>query len=153
MITDLVDASKEVLETMAFAKIEGWQSGRPPTVVSGYHLTGMVGLTGALTGLIAIHCDKDFALRLASNMLGDETLENERVVLDAVGEVANMIAGSFKMRLSSNGTPVNISLPSVVSGSDYRVENPSQTRREVIEFQSDFGAFFLELVVENGHAD
>ena len=151
MNSDLVDAGREVMETMAFAKIGNWQAGELPAALSGYHLTGMVGLTGGLTGMLAFHCDKEFALRVASNMLGDETLENERVVFDAIGEVTNMIAGSLKLKLSVNGQAISISLPSVVIGNDYRVENTTQTRREVVHFESDYGDFFLELIVENGH--
>ena len=56
--------------------------------------TAMVGLAGALCGVLTIRCDAKTAGQVAKSMLGD-TADSEQQVADALGEVCNMIAGNF----------------------------------------------------------
>jgi chemotaxis protein CheX len=40
-------------------------------------------------------------------------------VSDALGEIANMTAGSFKLYLTKSGADIRLSTPSVVTGEEY----------------------------------
>src|SRR5215467_12884830 len=57
-------------------------------------LTAIVGLAGSLCGLFCIRCSKETGKALAGKMLGSD-LGPEDQVLDALGEICNMLAGSF----------------------------------------------------------
>jgi hypothetical protein len=57
--------------------------------------TAMVGLAGALCGILTICCDAKTAALIARNMLGD-TAKSAEEVGDALGEICNMIAGNFE---------------------------------------------------------
>lgn len=61
--------------------------------------TAMVGLAGALCGILTVGCDAKTAALVAKRMLGD-TAESEEQVADALGEICNMIAGNFESGLA-----------------------------------------------------
>ena len=54
-------------------------------------------------------------------MLGVPVEEAGPQAWDAMGEVCNMVAGSFKAKLGEVGESSMLSVPSVVSGRDYRL--------------------------------
>ncbi|MGB9235998.1 MAG: OmpA family protein [Terriglobales bacterium] len=58
--------------------------------------TAMIGLAGALCGILTLCCDRKTARGLASCMLGPEIADSEEQVSDALGEICNMIAGNFE---------------------------------------------------------
>ena len=62
-------------------------------------------------------------------MLGMEVTEIDADVHDALGEIANMIAGSFKHHFSNGGSDVKLSTPSVLNGKEYVISagNPADT--------------------------
>lgn len=57
--------------------------------------TAMVGLAGALCGILTICCSAETAREIARCMLGD-AVDSEDQVSDALGEVCNMVAGNFE---------------------------------------------------------
>lgn len=82
-------------------------------------LSACVQITGAWTGAVRLDCSRRFASRTAAAFLGLSELEVPREqMLDALGEVTNMVAGSVKPLLPG---PCQISLPSVVDGTHYEL--------------------------------
>ena len=69
-------------------------------------ITAMVGFAGFFNGLVSLHVPRPLALRFTSSMIGMEVTEMGADVNDALGEIANMIAGSFKHHLSKEGHEV-----------------------------------------------
>jgi CheY-specific phosphatase CheX len=59
--------------------------------------TAMVGLAGALCGILTVCGDGKTARRIAQGMLG-ETCDSEDQAADALGEICNMITGNFDAR-------------------------------------------------------
>lgn len=92
-------------------------------------ISALVGLAGVHNGLVSLHMPVEQALNATSNMLGMAVTEVNDDVNDAMGEIANMIAGSFKQHLSKSGVDIQISTPSVVHGKEYIISignNPDQ---------------------------
>jgi hypothetical protein len=58
-------------------------------------LTAIVGLAGALCGVVTVRCAVETAGQIARGMLGDASA-SETQVADALGEMCNMIAGNFE---------------------------------------------------------
>ncbi len=85
-------------------------------------LTACVHLTGAFEGATLVFCTARLARRMSSVMFETpaEALSVEDVQ-DALGELANMIAGNVKPLLEGSS---RLSLPSVVEGLDYRMIVP-----------------------------
>ena len=64
---------------------------------------------------------------------------------DAVGELANIIAGAAKADLQ--GLNVTISLPSVVVGTNHKVTTPKDIPSIVIPFSCTHGEFVVEVCI------
>jgi chemotaxis protein CheX len=80
--------------------------------------TAMVGLAGALCGIMTVCCDANTARQIATCMLGDATGSEEQAA-DALGEICNMITGNFKNKLAGTDEHCMLSVPSVISGGKY----------------------------------
>lgn len=112
-------------------------------------LTAMVGLAGSHSGLVSIHVPWPLALSFTSLMLGMEVTEIDDDVNDAMGEIANMIAGSFKQHLSKGGKDIQLSTPSVVNGSDYTVTSAGDVENITLKFATDKEWFIVSLSLED----
>jgi chemotaxis protein CheX len=117
--TALEAATREVFEVMLGIPLRAVSDAEPPLVAD---LTVMVGLSGQLRGVLSLHCTAESACLWVSRMLGAEHAEFSQQVRDGIGEIANMVVGSFKRKLPP-GVDDNcmISTPTVISGSDYHL--------------------------------
>lgn len=112
-------------------------------------LTAMVGLAGTYNGLVSVHIPWQMAISFTSLMLGMEVTEIDDDVNDAMGEIANMIAGSFKQHLSKGGSDIHLSTPSVVNGTDYMVSTGSSIENITLKFATDDEWFMVALSIED----
>jgi chemotaxis protein CheX len=112
----LLEGAKEVFETMIFIDLE--ESLEEDQQIEGDSLLGSITFTNGIEGCLAIRCSISCARIIAANMLGIDTPEeiSEEDVCDALGEVTNMVMGSIKSRLQSNGSELLVSIPTVTRG-------------------------------------
>lgn len=111
-----------------------------------YPISGLIGLSGRASGMVVINLSREVALKSASAMLMTEITEIDDDVLDAVGELANMIAGQAKTDLEEY--ELSVGLPNVVTGEGHEVRFPSNTPPLCVAFQTDFGPLRLEVGFE-----
>ncbi|MEM6331073.1 MAG: chemotaxis protein CheX [Planctomycetota bacterium] len=111
-----------------------------------FPISGVIGLSGRAQGTVVINLSKEVALAAASHMLLEPKTEIDDEVLDAVGELANVVAGQAKVELEEY--ELSVSLPNVVTGEGHEIRFPSATPPLCVPFESDFGAFRLEVGFE-----
>lgn len=104
---------------------------------------GVIGLSGKMVGLCIVGFSKSVAVKAASHLLMMECNEITTDVTDAVGEIANMVAGGAKAQLEEH--ELRISLPSVIVGENYQVRFPSTSPPINIPFQCEWGEILLEV--------
>ncbi len=68
---------------------------------------------------------------------------------DAIGEIANMIAGNFKNKLSGMGDGCMLSVPTVITGSDYCCRSLSDTGPLEVTFGFEGAPIRVELEVHS----
>jgi CheY-specific phosphatase CheX len=117
----LESAAREIFSVMLGLPLQR-VTVEPPLVAD---LTVMVGISGPSRGIFGLHCTANTACRLAELLLGAETDEFDERVLDACGEVANMVAGVFKSKVPELGESCVLSVPTVISGADYHLHSVS----------------------------
>lgn len=123
-------AAREVFEIMLGCKLDV-----PPEEMSvPYQFTAMVGLAGELCGLLTLRCGSQSAALMASKMLGLEVKEEDQQMWDAIGEIANMIAGNFKNKLAGMADGCMLSVPTVITGSDYSCRSMADTAPLEVSF-------------------
>jgi chemotaxis protein CheX len=116
----LLDGAKEVFETMVFMTLEEVEGQRPDP--AGVTLLGTITFAGSLEGCLGVCCDMDGAKSIAAGMLcmdSPDELSDEDLV-DAMGEIANMVMGAVKTRIQNDVTNLMISIPAVVQGRELR---------------------------------
>lgn len=143
----IADITKGVFSTMVMLELVDQYPLTEP--VTNFHetITSMVGLAGSHTGVLAIHCPKALALRITSNMLGMEVEEIDDDVNDAMGEIANMVGGDVKHIFSPKGGDLNLSVPTVIYGSDYDLQSMSSAESLVIPFECAGDRFLLSFKI------
>ncbi len=83
--------------------------------------TAMIGLAGDICGILSFRCSSSSAALIAAKMLGTSEDVADASVRDALGEICNMVAGSFKGQLSDLTERCMLSVPTVVNGKDYHL--------------------------------
>jgi len=92
----------------------------------------LVTFTGEHSGIVAIFCTKGIALNITSNMLGVEATSVDQDTKDAMGEVANMIAGNIKNKICETYGAMHLSVPIVIAGQDLSISSVGTNKGENI---------------------
>jgi chemotaxis protein CheX len=108
-----------------------------------FDVSGIIGLSGRAQGSVAISFPRETALRAVSAMVGATFTEVDREVCDAVGEMANIIAGSAKKDVIE--LDLSIALPQIVVGKGHVLSCQSSIPVTVIPFNTAIGGFVVEL--------
>ena len=130
----IAEITKGVFATMVMLDVVDREPLTEPVITFHDTITSMVGLAGSYSGILAIHCPKNLALKITSSMLGMEVTDIGDDVNDAMGEIANMVGGDVKHIFSPKGSDINLSIPTVIYGSDYVLESMSSAESLVMPF-------------------
>jgi chemotaxis protein CheX len=109
---------------------------------------GTVHISGDWAGSVVVECPAAFARLVAASMFGsgpDEVAEDE--VVDVVGELANMAGGNVKALLEGDA---QLSLPTVVRGSDFRVVVPGTHLSRSLAYECEGHTFEVRVLSKDG---
>ena len=145
LIVPFVNSVREVFTKMVnvTTTVTGVQiKGNPaPT----YDVSGIIGFSGEVTGSVVVSFQKEAAIRLVAALAGMEIEFGTPDFADAIGELANMIAGSAKKAFG--GT--SISLPTVVIGAGHTIGRMNDVPCILIPCASPDGVFAVEMNVKS----
>ncbi|NTV14017.1 MAG: chemotaxis protein CheX [Desulfobulbaceae bacterium] len=140
---NIINNTKEVFSSMLGMEVtpqEAIEAGMTHT----NSISGIIGLAGSVKGMLAVHAPEKVALSITGGFLGMEVEEINEDVQDAIGELANMLAGGVKLTLTDNSSEIKLSVPSVIYGDTYNVSAPSKAITFIIPFSIDSGLFYVE---------
>jgi chemotaxis protein CheX len=110
----------------------------PETVTAAVHFVGQ------WRGAVLVECHAAQAIDFAVRFMGiDRPPALDGDVRDVMGELANMVAGNLKSLLPRG---VDLSMPSVVEGSDYSLHICGVGAIERMTFASEVGDFRVTLI-------
>jgi chemotaxis protein CheX len=139
--SELAQIVESVFGTML--KLDVAQCG-DPWFPSEDRLTSTIHLAGDWSGAVLLECSEQQACRIAGRFLDmDPPDAVDDDVRDVLGEMANMIGGNLKCILSPG---IQLSMPSVIIGSDYSLRVCGSKVRERFGFQSVEGIFWITLL-------
>ena len=145
----IVEVTKEIFETMIMLEVEAGEPLTEHVSKFTFSLSAMVGFAGFKQGNLAIHASEDVAKGITQDFLGMEIEEINEDVQDAMGELANMIAGSLKPFIANDGKNVELSLPSVVYGEEYTMTVVAKADWMIVPFTVTHGQFLVCLEFKN----
>ena len=142
-INPFITATTNVFETMVNCKLTRGKirvlNGESPI----HPISGIIGLSGKAVGTVVLSLSEGVALKAAAALLMMEVTEINDDVIDAVGELANMVAGGAKSKLDEY--ELSISLPSVITGAGHEVRFPSNVTPICVPFECDWGSLTIEV--------
>jgi CheY-specific phosphatase CheX len=114
----------EVLQTMAgMSVLPGAGQATAPQPAKLFGISGSIGLSGKVHGVVYTAFSVDLAKLIAENILGAAATEQD--VSDVVAELTNMITGNLKSQLCDLGYNCSLSIPSVVRGEEISISAKS----------------------------
>jgi chemotaxis protein CheX len=93
-----------------------------------WDISGVIGLTGEARGAVVVSLKRDLAAKLTAMITGQEAPPSSGEIIDAVGELVNIIAGNAKRGLEETFRLI-ISLPTIVEGKGHLVKWPEDQVR------------------------
>jgi chemotaxis protein CheX len=151
-IDELVTATSEVFKTMVFTEVTPANPSQGEALKGGSNVVGTVAFTGKTSGLVVFYSTVDAAKRITASMLSMEPSAVNGELPDAIGELTNMIAGSFRTRMAHvQGEAWAISVPTVTVGSDFYTKFVSDVQRVLCPFKMGDTEVVVELIVTKRH--
>ncbi|HTV01036.1 MAG TPA: chemotaxis protein CheX [Luteitalea sp.] len=113
------------------------------------NVVAQIGFGGSRSGLVVFYATFDGAAHITRALLCMEPTDvpSPPEIADAVGEITNMVAGSFRTRMANEGDAWAISIPTVTMGSDFYMTPLSDGSRTMLPFRMGDHEIFVELVV------
>ena len=148
MLSILITSTQEVFETMVFTPLGSQTPIEGEAVRLQTNVVGTVAFAGEHCGIVAFHSSTKTARTIAGAMLGMPAAQVNGEMPDAIGEITNMIAGTFRARMATQGFRWSISVPTVTIGSDFHTKYVSDVRRVLCPFTLTEGdEVFVELIL------
>jgi chemotaxis protein CheX len=161
MVVDLKDYIIPFVEVTRdtfkdFVQIENVESKTPfyldPDKGFEWDISAVIGLSGVVKGAVIVSMKQELAVKLTDILAGPGHSEMDADVVDAIGEINNIIAGNIKPKVP-NGDKIVISIPTVIKGKEHSIAWPSkQTRILCIPFkayESDIFHLMVAIDLEN----
>lgn len=111
---------------------------------TGADFTAIVGFNGDINGGMNLAAPEHVTLKLASALAGEELFEFDDLASDAFGELANIIAGDVKARLSDNDSyTIDLTPPVVAKGNSQKYNASLNSVKQYFTIGS--APFFVEV--------
>jgi chemotaxis protein CheX len=145
LIVHFMRSVQEVLKTMAGVSVTVGSPSRKTDPLASYDVSGIIGFSGQFVGSMVLSFQQAAAVAIVSRFAGAPVAPDSPDFADAVGELANMIAGSAK---TSFGGDTTISIPSIVMGCNHTLARLHDVPCLIIPCQTAAGAFAVEVNIK-----
>ncbi|HIJ83400.1 MAG: putative chemotaxis protein CheX [Magnetococcales bacterium] len=113
---------------------------RPPDT----EVTAIINFSGGLQGGVHLASPRHTAMQLCHVFAGEEFQELFGEAGDAFGELNNVIAGGLQTRLSEQFGNINLTPPTLIAGTDYKMQYKTNFHSIKQYFKCEHGPFFVE---------
>ncbi len=116
--------------------------------VPSYGVSVLVGVIGEVKGQVMYSMSEDTAMKIASAMMmGMPVTEFDEMAKSAISELSNMITGNASTSLASQGLEIDISPPTLITGSNVTVTT-SAIQTIVVPVEMEAGIFEINIALE-----
>ncbi len=144
--SEILKAAQDVFLTMLMVELESEDAIYNKQADINANLTSMIGLGGGIRGVLAIHCPANVAKAITGNFLGMEIEELNDDVKDAIGEIANMVAGNLKVVYATINVNIELAIPTSVVGESFNVCGAAKAQRVIVPLLMAGKRFWIELM-------
>jgi chemotaxis protein CheX len=130
------------------------EAGADEAGASAPQVIGTVGFIGDINGLVYLYLTEDFANQCTAQILGMNAFElktkGDEVVNDAIGELTNMVVGSFKNALCDAGYPCKLTIPSILRGRNFCIQSTRLAERRSYRFACGAHRVVTDIILKSG---
>jgi len=144
-INPVVTAVINTLQTMAqLEPVVGKPSLKQSTTAPGV-VSGLIALEGKdARGSLALSFPEAVILDIYKRMMHEEKATVDNMVVDLVGELANIVMGGAKQQFESRGMDFGLTLPKTLEGIDHEIKHVVIGKVITIPLQIDSGTIYTE---------
>lgn len=143
----IAEATREIFSSMIMLEVTPKEATKRTDPAFTNSISGMVGLAGTVKGNLSIHLPAPVATAVTTAFLGMEVKNIDDDVCDAIGELANMLAGAVKTAIDPSGSDIKLSMPSTVYGDSYNLDCIDCGINVLVPFELDGAEFSVELLL------
>jgi len=118
LVNPFIEGTLHILDTTAFVKVKPEIPFLKIKQNAQGDISGVLEISGDLHGSAAISFSEKSILGIVSAMFGEEMTEINEEIIDAVGEISNMVAGHVTTKIAEMGKKVKVKLVKVCTGPD-----------------------------------
>lgn len=144
-VNPFVSATTALFERMLGVPLDRGGLKRLPANKPYQGISGVIDLTGEIDGIVVLNLSRQVALGLTTAWMKEKVSEIGPTVIDATGELVNIICGHARSLLEE-GT-ISMSLPRVLKGSTYFIAFPRDAQAIRIPFHSPWGDVTVDVAM------
>ena len=148
LINPFLEGTISVLKTMAFIEPRPGKPYLKKNNLAQGDISGIIGLTGEVTGSLALSFTEKCIIKIVSNMLGEDIDSMNGEIKDAVGEITNMVSGVARKKLEEMNLTLSAAIPTVVSGKSHSITHVLGGPSIIIPFETDHGSFVVDVCMK-----
>ena len=141
----IIEATSDVFDTMVMLEAAPGTQAADKTTAFNDAISGILGFSGDIKGMLRINCPNQVAMAITGSLLGMEVEEIDDDVRDAIGEIANMIAGGLKIYFARHNHSIELSIPTAIGGQSYTVHSLANAEWVAVPFTLATGVMLVEL--------
>ncbi len=141
IVNPILAAAKETFTTMFSSSITRKELGLKTSDTKFYGLNAVISLTGEAVGSLCISVPDATAFEAVYRMLEIRVDKTEGLASDTIGEMANVIAGTAKNRMTQ--FDLDLGIPNVIRGTNVTIDFPSSASPMYVTFDTDLGELML----------
>lgn len=149
LIVPFVNSVRNVFSTMVHVKTEVARPMVKTSPAPSFDVSSIIGFSGDIVGSVIVSFELSAARKLVTAFAGMEMDEHSPDFADALGELANMIAGGAKKDLGVNAS---ISTPNVIMGHGHVISPIKDVHCLVIPCKTEVGDFTVEINIKHAVA-
>lgn len=109
-------------------------------------VTGIIGMASAeVSGCMILSFSEKCITHVVANMLMEDPKDAiDSEIIDAVGELTNMICGGAKATLAKMNHKFDLATPTMITGKGVEIATLSDSPTIVIPFDTEYGGFVIE---------
>lgn len=145
-VNPFLNAAIHVLKTMAQVEAKHGKPFLKKGELAIGDITGIISLMGDnLEGSLSVTFPHACICMIVSSMLGEPVESISMDVVDAVGEITNVIAGNGRGELSEKGISLKAGIPTVVTGYRHSIKHMTSGPVIAVPFTTKAGKFIVEI--------
>jgi chemotaxis protein CheX len=147
-VNPFISSTMETFSKMVGTEAKPGKISLKKNAVLNYDVSGIIGLSGGARGVVSLSFPKASALKITNKFMGANHTDFNPETVDAIGELANIVAGNAKKGLTEFN--IQISLPSVVMGLNHQIMEAKDVLTFVVPFTTEFGEFHMGVSLKSG---